>query len=76
MTAKKKTGAIEAEPTKVEQSEHVEQTKPVFSKEQLVICGKYCNRKDLINALLDNDKKYTIEQVDNMIEKFMKGRVI
>ena len=46
-----------------------------FSKEQLVKSNKYENRRDLLNALLKNDTKYTLEQVDKIIESFMKGAV-
>lgn len=53
----------------------VEQTEPKFSKSQLVKCGKYRNRRDLVDALLDDNKKYTMKQVDTMIENFMKGKV-
>lgn len=50
-------------------------TEPMFSKSQLVRCGKYHDRRDLVDALLDDGKKYTMEQVDKMIDGFMKGKV-
>lgn len=53
----------------------VKQTEPKFSKSQLVKCDKYKNRRDLVDALLDDNKKYTMKQVDTMIENFMKGKV-
>lgn len=46
-----------------------------FSKEQIAASSKYRSRKDLVNALLENGKTYTIEEVDIMIDKFMKGKV-
>ncbi len=46
-----------------------------FSKEQLVSSSRYLHRKDLVNALLAEDKLYCFEEVDNMIDKFMKGKV-
>ena len=46
-----------------------------FSKEQIVLSNKYRNYKDLVEALLDDKKKYTFETVDNLIEKYMKGQV-
>lgn len=55
--------------------EAVELVEPMFSKSQLVRCGRYQDRKDLVDALLDDGKKYTMEQVDKMIGEFMKGRV-
>lgn len=46
-----------------------------FTKEQILTSEKYANRRDLLNALLEENKTYKIETVDNMIEKFMKGKV-
>lgn len=45
-----------------------------FSKEDLVNSKKYQHRRDLLNAILEDDKTYTIQEVDSKIEKFMKGR--
>lgn len=50
-------------------------TAPVFTKVQFLASAKYASRKDLIGALLDDDKSYTCEQVDGLIEKYLKGRV-
>lgn len=47
----------------------------VFSKQQLVESRKYANRRDLLKALLEDGKTYTIAEVDAAIEKFMKGKV-
>ena len=52
-----------------------EQTEPMFSKEQILASARYANRRDLVDALLDKDKSYTFETVDNMIEKYKKGQV-
>lgn len=46
-----------------------------FSKEQIVAAAKYRDKRDLVDALLDDKKKYTFETVDNLIEKYMKGQV-
>lgn len=46
-----------------------------FSKQQLVESRKYANRRDLLKALLEDGKTYTIAEVDAAIEKFMKGKV-
>lgn len=51
-----------------------EQTEPMFSKEQILASDRYANRRDLVDALLE-DKSYTLETVDNLIEKYMKGQV-
>lgn len=46
-----------------------------FSKAQLLTSQKYAHRRDLIGALLEDDKVYTLHEVDALIEKFMKGKV-
>lgn len=52
-----------------------EQTEPMFSKEQILASARFANRRDLVDALLDTDKSYTLKTVDNLIEKYMKGQV-
>lgn len=47
----------------------------LFSKEQLLSSKKFQDKKDIVNALLSPDKKYTVEAVEQMIEKYMKGQV-
>ncbi|WP_367569042.1 hypothetical protein [Lacrimispora sp.] len=46
-----------------------------YIKEQLVNAKRYRGKKDLINALLEPGKAYTMAEVDEMLEKFMKGKV-
>lgn len=46
-----------------------------YTKEQLAASKKYANRRDLIGALLESDKAYTLAKVDALIEQFMKGKV-
>lgn len=46
-----------------------------FTKEQIVKAKKYINRRDLVNALLVNGNSYTLNEVDELINKFMKGSV-
>lgn len=46
----------------------------LFSKEQLKASKKFANRKDLVEILLDDNKQYSVTAVENMVEKFMKGR--
>lgn len=47
----------------------------LFSKEQLLAAERFQGRKDIVNALLSPDKEYTVEAVEQMIEKYMKGQV-
>lgn len=57
-------------------TESVEQTtEPVqFTKEQILASAMYANRRDLVDALLEKDKKYTMEQVDELVNSYMKER--
>lgn len=47
----------------------------VFTKEQILASKKYANRRDAIGVILADGKKYTLKQVDTLLEKFMKGKV-
>lgn len=53
----------------------VKTTESKYSKEQLLKSKKYGNRKDLLGVLLDDKKEYSFTEVDEEIEKFMKGGV-
>lgn len=46
-----------------------------FTKAQICSAGKYKSHIDIVSALLEDDKTYTFEQVDKIIDKFLKGRV-
>ncbi len=46
-----------------------------YTRAQLLKAKRYSQRKDLINALLEDNRQYTIDEVDAAIEKFMKGKV-
>lgn len=56
-------------------TETVQNVQAKFSKEQILASAKYYNQRDLVDALLDSDKKYTMETVDKLIVDFMKGKV-
>lgn len=47
----------------------------MFSKEQILASNKYADRRDALDAVLEDNGVYTIEQVDSLLEKFMKGKV-
>ena len=46
-----------------------------FSKQSILISDRYRTRRDLLNILLLDNKIYSYEEVDKMIDKFMKGSV-
>jgi len=48
---------------------------PRFTRQRLLEMSRYKARRDLLNAILADSKTYTIEAVDALIEKFMKGTV-
>ena len=45
-------------------------TETLFTKEQFLKSNTYRQHRDLLNAVLDDKKTYTKEQVNNMINKF------
>lgn len=46
-----------------------------FTKEQLVQSKRYIDRIDLLNVLLQTDMSYSLEEVDDLMNNFMKGKV-
>lgn len=48
---------------------------PEFTKEQILSSARFNRHRDLVEALLEQEKKYTMETVDNMIEDYLKGQV-
>lgn len=56
-------------------TEEVQHKEQKFSKEQIAASKRYESQKDLINALLTDGKTYALEDVDEKIEKYLKGRV-
>lgn len=50
-------------------------TTPTYTVEQLAASKRYANRRDIIRALLEEGKTYTLDEVDRLIEMYMKGKV-
>ena len=48
---------------------------PVFTKEALMNSKRFRNERDLVSALLEDGKEYTIPEVEDAIAKYMKGKV-
>lgn len=48
---------------------------PVFPKERILAFQRYANRRDLLSILLKDGQEYTHDQVQNLIDNFMKGKV-
>lgn len=47
----------------------------MYTKEQLLKAKKFAKQKDLVSAVLKNDERYTIEQTEKLIRKYLKGKV-
>lgn len=47
----------------------------LFNKEQILTSEKYSDRKDVCNTVIPDDFHGTLNEVDILIEKFMKGKV-
>lgn len=52
-----------------------EKTGTKYPKEQILRAARYAKRRDLLQVLLENNKTYTFEDVDDRIQKFLKGKV-
>lgn len=46
-----------------------------FSKNQIISSEKFKNRRDILNVLLEDDKTYTNEEILEVLENKMKGKV-
>ena len=53
----------------------VKQPETKFEKKQLIVSKKYASNRDLVDALLEDKRLYTITEVDNLINKYKKGMV-
>ena len=51
------------------------QSEQRFEKKQLLTSKKYASKRDLIAALLDEGKQYTIAEVEHLIDRYRKGKV-
>lgn len=49
--------------------------KLTYTKEQILESSKFCNRSDLADALLEDGKTYTLEEVSQRMAKYLKGKV-
>lgn len=46
-----------------------------YPKEQILSSQKYRDRKDLLSALLEKDKVYTLKQVEEIMKNYKKKKV-
>ena len=45
------------------------------TKESIMLSSRYADCKDVINILLDKDTEYSTDEVDKMIDEFLKDEV-
>ena len=50
-------------------------TEPKFTKESLMNSRRFRNECDIVSAVLKDEVEYTIPEVEDMITKYMKGKV-
>lgn len=58
---------------KIKEPEEIE---VAFSKEQILKSSWYVDKRDILNALLEDDKRYKLKEVDTFISDFLKKEVI
>ncbi len=46
-----------------------------YTKKQIVNSKTFIDNKDLLNAILKEDKSYSKQEVNKIIENFKKGKV-
>ena len=46
-----------------------------FTKSQLSAAKRYRNEQDLINALMEDGKTYTLDEANDLINTYLKGSV-
>ena len=52
-----------------------EAVSPKYTKGQLLAAKRYEDKQDIISALLENDKIYTLAETNELIENYLKGGV-
>ena len=48
----------------------------LFSKEQILKSNRFKDKRDILSALLEDDKKYKLSNVESMIVDFLNTEVI
>ena len=46
-----------------------------YNKNKILSMGRYADRVDLLSVLLDDEKTYTMNEVDSIMETYLKGEV-
>ena len=46
-----------------------------YTKAQILAAKKFRNRRDLLGVLLVDDREYELEEVEQVLSEFLKGKV-
>lgn len=46
-----------------------------YTKESILNSKKYSERKDILSVILKEDEEYTSHDIDDILNKFMKGEI-
>lgn len=52
-----------------------EQESTVFTKKQLMQARRFAEKRDILQVLLKEDRKYSIVETQRLIEKFLQRKV-
>jgi hypothetical protein len=59
-----------------EQPPFIKEITPVtFSRDKILKFKRYASRVDLLRVLLGTRREYSLDEVDTIIDDFLKGRV-
>lgn len=48
---------------------------PVFTKQQLLEASRYREKRDLLQVLLEDGRKYSFLDVEKLMKRYLKGKV-
>ena len=48
---------------------------PAFSKQELLFCKKFEHMRYLLAAVLEDGRKYTIQEAENAVDEYLRRRV-
>lgn len=60
---------------KKDASEEIKKKENKFGKKQILSSKIFEDRRDAVGAILEDDKTYSIDEVEKLYEEFMKGEV-
>lgn len=53
----------------------IEEEETKFDKKSLMFSNKFSDNRDLLNAMLEDDKQYSFSEAEMKIKEFLKGEV-